>query len=133
MRLIQIALFAAFVAACSPSKFVERFLTPEEQQLVRSAVNDVSRSDSADLAKKVPPELAGKVAEAMPFMHLALPPQPFELSATNVNFNTTGGVRVVNAVYQAKGKDARAVVQLTMQTSAGHTLLTAIHVERTPG
>jgi hypothetical protein len=131
MRLFLIAILAAFVSACSPNKFVENFLTPEEKGLVRSVVADVSRSDSADLAKKVPPELAGKVAEAMPMMHAALPPAPFELAATNVNFNTTDGTRVVNAVYQAKGQGARAVVKLSMQTSSGHTVLTAIHVERT--
>lgn len=133
MRLFLIAVLAVLVSACSPNKFVERFLTPEEKSLVRSAVDDISRSDSADLSKMVPPELVGKVAEAMPFMHLALPPPPFELSATNVNFNTSNGVRVVNAVYQAKGKDARAVIQLTMQTSGGHTILNSIHVERAAG
>jgi hypothetical protein len=131
MRLLLIAVLAALVANCSMDKFVERFLTPEEKTLLRSAVDDVARSDVADLSKKVSPELASEVAGAMPNMHAALPPAPFDLAARSANFNSSNGTRDMQVVYEATGKGVHAVVYLTMHTAGGHTTITAMRVERT--
>ena len=131
MRAVFIAICFLLLSACSSAKLEQMLLTPQEQTLVRDAVNDVARGDSASLSKRVPPELAPKVAIAMPNMHRALPPPPFQLSFTNGRWVSNGATREVDAVYEAKSKGAWALVETTLATTAGKTMLTSIDVQQT--
>ena len=133
MRIVLLVFLTAFLWACSPSKLEETALSPQERALVRNALQDVTLNDTGKLAQKVPPELAPKLSEAMPAMRAALPEPPFDLSMTNANWNMTGAIRRVHAIYELKGKNGWALVDTTMESSGGRTLLTGLYIQKTGG
>ena len=133
MRLVLLIFLTAFVAACSPNKLEKTAMTPEERSLVRNALQDVTLNDTGKLAQKVPPELAPKLSQAMPAMRAALPEPPFDLSMANASWNMTGSVRRVHAIYELRGKNGWALVDTTMESSGGRTLLTGLYIQKTAG
>lgn len=129
MRHLLIAAFM-LVASCSPSKFPESLLTNDERALVRGAVNDVSNGDVGRLSTKVEPDIAKQLGSEAPAMQRALPARPLQLTALNANVALTGGTRVANAVYQAKGRTGWALIEATIQTRDGQTRLAGLYVEK---
>lgn len=130
MRLLLIALMIASIAACSAAKITESLLTPEERALVRAAIGDVARGDSASLSRKVPAETAAKIPGAMPNMQRALPSPPHEIAILNAVVKL-GTPRIANVIYQVKGQSGWAVVHASIQTTAGHPTLISLYIERT--
>jgi hypothetical protein len=128
-----VAILLTLLCACSPSKLVENALTPQERTTVQGAIDDLSRGDSASLAKKLPLELAPKIESAFGPMRQALPARPLELSLTNANWTTDGQTRSMKAVYQVKGASGWALVEASTVTAQGRTLLTGFYIQRTAG
>lgn len=126
MFLMSILIILA--GACSPSKVPESLLEPNEQSLIRGAIDDVSREDTTSLSKKIPPELSRKIEPAFPAMNRALPKPPLEITALNANVNLFGSDRLAEAVYQVKGRNGWALVEVAVQTSRGRTQLRALYI-----
>jgi len=133
MKFVLLVFISALVAACSPNKLEQTAMSPEERGLVRNALQDVALNNPGKLAQKIPPELVPKLSKAMPAMRAALPEPPFELSLTNANWTMTGSVHRVHAIYQLKGRNGWALVDTTLASSGGRTLLTGLYIQKTPG
>lgn len=132
MRFSVLVFLVGGLASCSPTKLAESVLTTQERAVIRGAIDDVARNDIADLQKRMAPELAPKVGEAMPAMTRALPPPPLEVSVTTANWTSDGATRQTHAVYQVKGKGGWALIDATTRTSGGRTQLTGLYVQATP-
>jgi len=133
MRLFLIAVLFLVGGACSLNEIPEGLLRPNERALIREAVDDVSRQDLRSLSKKMPPELTAKVEAVFPAMHRALPESPLELTALNTNVNLVGDDRLAQAVYQVKGRNGWALVEVAVQTSQGRTQLAALYIQPMQG
>lgn len=133
MRIFIATLILMLISACSPGVFVENALTTQERSVVRGAIDDISRGDTASLSKRVMPALAPKIPQAMAQMQPLLPRPPLDVSPLNANFVTGAGVRRAQAVYQVHGRTGWALVQASTQTSQGRTMLIAIYVQPTAG
>lgn len=128
MRTALTALFLFLVAACSASNTIEKGLTPQERAVIRGAIGDISRGDSAALARRMPPELLAKIPAAELAMNRAMPKPPLEISILNANWLIAGPDRKANAVYQVRGQSGWALVEARTLTTAGRTSLTGIVV-----
>jgi len=133
MRLFLLAFLVAFVAGCSPSKLERTILNEQERQLARGAIDDLSRGDQGAFSRRLPSDLAQRLVAAFPSMRAAVPPPPFEVSLSNANRTSSGGVRTIDAVYEIKGGSKWALVELTMETKGGQLSLTSFYIRQTPG
>jgi len=131
MRKILLVMLVLLTAACSQSDLVEKGLTPQERAVMRGAIDDISRGDSASLLKKAPPALAGPIQSSFEPMRRALPQAPLEISAANADWVSGNGVRTGHAVYQVHGKSGWALLEATTRTSGGRTTLVGIYVKST--
>ena len=66
-------------------------------------------------------------------MRAAIPPAPLEVTFSNANWTSSGGVRTTNAVYEINGGSSWALVQLTMETSGDQLSITSFYIQPTAG
>ena len=89
--------------------------------IIRGAIDDISRGDSARLARKMPHELSAEIPAAQIAMHRAMPKPPLEVTILNANWSIVGRERKANAVYQIRGQSGWAIVQARTLTIGGRT------------
>lgn len=132
MRTALVAMFLLVLASCSISNTIEKGLTAQERAIIRGAIEDISRGDSAALARRMPPELLAKIPAAELAMNRAMPSPPLEITILNANWSITGPNRKANAVYQVRGQSGWALVEARTLTIRGRTSLTGIFVRPAP-
>lgn len=131
MRKIFLALSLLLLISCSASDAIEKGLTAQERATIRGAIDDISRGDTAALARKMPAELAAKLRDVEPVMRQAMPAPPVEATILNGTWSITGPNRQANAIYQVHGRSGWALVEASTLTSGGKTTLTAFYVRKT--
>lgn len=132
MRTAFVAMLLLVLASCSVSNTIEKGLSAQERATIRGAIGDISRGDSAALARRMPPELLAKIPAAELAMNRAMPTPPLEVSLLNAEWSITGPNRTANAVYQVHGRSGWAIVEAHTSTFRGRTSLTGIFVRRVP-
>lgn len=133
VKLVCVALMF-ILGACSPSAVVEKQLTPQERNTVRTAISDVVKGDTQDLYKRMPPQLAAQLPAQMARMRQALPAAPLDVALLDANWIVAaGGPRSTQMQYSVHGADGWAIVRAATVTEGSTTLLTTLYINRLPG
>lgn len=133
MRFIIVALMAICAAGCTADRLERYASTPQERELIRAAIQNVAQNDASKLSLEVQPDIAPKIAGAMPAMRAALPEGPFKFSFQNGSWSASGNIRRLHAIYSVQGKNGWALVDVTAVTADGRTLLNGLYIQRLPG